>query len=262
MKSRRNHQANIQILRKMMGHSFVIYFSIACLYSNQNSDTATLTIEPGVTVKFEPGTGLYIGYSNYGNAYYGALLAQGTVDEPITFTSNAASPQAGDWKGIYFRDQTDDAATLLEYCVVEYGGHTEGANVYLDHASPTIRTSLIRKSSGAGIYVYGYFGGSDTAVISGNQVEENNPGISLYYASPSVSGNTITGNTAGIYLYSGTPSLTGNTITNNGQSGIYLFGGTPSITGNTITNNSQSGIYGHNDPIRLEVLVFRLCIRT
>ncbi|CAB1064147.1 hypothetical protein D1BOALGB6SA_8938, partial [Olavius sp. associated proteobacterium Delta 1] len=33
--------------------------------------------------------------------------AQGTETAPITFTSNAAIPAPGDWKGIYFRDQTN-----------------------------------------------------------------------------------------------------------------------------------------------------------
>ncbi len=57
---------------------------------------ATLTIEPGVEVRFEPGTGLFIG----DDTGYGALSAQGTEESPIIFTSNAASPSPGDWKGI------------------------------------------------------------------------------------------------------------------------------------------------------------------
>ncbi|CAB1064228.1 hypothetical protein D1BOALGB6SA_9020, partial [Olavius sp. associated proteobacterium Delta 1] len=66
--------------------------------------------DPGVEVRFEPGTGLYIGYKAghpYYHSYYGALSAQGTETAPITFTSNAAIPAPGDWKGIYFRDQTN-----------------------------------------------------------------------------------------------------------------------------------------------------------
>ena len=61
----------------------------------------TLTIEPGVEIRFNSGTGLYISqYRIYDNWYHGALVAEGTADNPIIFTSNAATPSPGDWKGI------------------------------------------------------------------------------------------------------------------------------------------------------------------
>jgi len=51
---------------------------------------ATLTIEPGCLVKFDVGAALYIGY------YSAATLnAVGTSLNPITFTSNAATPATG-----------------------------------------------------------------------------------------------------------------------------------------------------------------------
>ena len=43
---------------------------------------ATLTIDPGVVVKFD---------GNYALQIYGELIAQGTSSDPITFTSNAES---------------------------------------------------------------------------------------------------------------------------------------------------------------------------
>ncbi|MGW8186216.1 MAG: hypothetical protein ACWGNK_03085, partial [Desulfobacterales bacterium] len=64
--------------------------SAATHYNIQTA--AVLTIEPGVVVRFEPGTGLYIGLNNTGSStydYYGALSAQGTADEPVVFTSNS-----------------------------------------------------------------------------------------------------------------------------------------------------------------------------
>ena len=81
----------------------------------------TLTIEPGVIVKFDSDFSLIIN---------GTLNAQGTSASPITFTSNAASPAPGDWKGIYFNNYVDDATTFLEHCVVEYGGDTYNSNIY------------------------------------------------------------------------------------------------------------------------------------
>ena len=59
-------------------------------------DGATLTIEPGVTVKaLAGGTDVYILVEKGGK-----IIADGTAANPIVFTSNATSPQAGDWGGI------------------------------------------------------------------------------------------------------------------------------------------------------------------
>ena len=143
---------------------YVIEGDVTVRYSSANAATAALTIEPGVVVRFEPGTGLYIGeYRHYLQHHYGALIVQGTEAAPITFTSNATIPAPGDWKGIYFRNQTDDSATLIEYCIFEYGGHTNNANLYLENAKPTIQYNTIRNSSHSGIYVTG--SGSDGATI-------------------------------------------------------------------------------------------------
>jgi|GEM_PF-5986766 len=109
---------------------------------------AKLTIEPGVVVKFEPSTGLVVGDSYPG----GALHAAGTSDSPITFTSANPSPNPGDWKGIYFDDRTIDEESSLEYCKIEYGGASYGANIVCNEASPQITYSLIAYGSVYGVY--------------------------------------------------------------------------------------------------------------
>ena len=48
----------------------------------------TLTIEPGVTAKFDSGKVMEVG---------GTLVARGTSTGRATFTSSAASSTAGDW---------------------------------------------------------------------------------------------------------------------------------------------------------------------
>jgi RHS repeat-associated protein len=142
-----------------------------------SSDIATLTIDPGVEIRFEPGIGLYFGYKGgyYQHWYRGALSAQGTVSAPITFTSNAGTPASGDWKGIYFRDQTVDGHTLLEHCIVEYGGHTHNANITLNNAKPTIQYNTIRNSNHSGIYFSGT--GANGAIVSCNNLKDNLYGV-------------------------------------------------------------------------------------
>ena len=78
---------------------------------------ATLTIEPGTVVKFTESSELDVGYSESGSV----IIANGTVDKPIIFTSAAPSPAAGDWDGIWFYSGTS-SETSMKYCVVEYGG--------------------------------------------------------------------------------------------------------------------------------------------
>ena len=52
------------------------------------SSDVTLTIDPGVTVKFDSGKVMEV---------EGTLVARGTSTSTVTFTSSAASPAAGDW---------------------------------------------------------------------------------------------------------------------------------------------------------------------
>lgn len=78
---------------------------------------ATLTIEQGAKLSFEAGVRVYV--------EYGKIVAKGTEDEPITFTSSNTSPAAGDWEGIYFGDKTS-AGNVFDHVVVEYAGKEGG----------------------------------------------------------------------------------------------------------------------------------------
>ena len=180
--------------------------------------SVTLIIDPGVQIRFNPGTGLMVGKALHGvGGYYGALFAQGTAESPVTFTSNAASPATGDWKGIYFRNETHDAVTLLEHCIVEYGGHTNNANIYLESAKPTIQYNTIRNSSHSGLYVNG--GGSNDATIRCNNLKDNRYGVYV--------------------VNNANPLITGNNFLRNQNDGIYNTGST--------TVNAKNNWWGDAD---------------
>jgi beta propeller repeat protein len=72
---------------------------------------ATLTIEPGVEVKFDSGAGLDVGPVSGGN-----LIAQGTVDQPIQFVSNESLQRPGDWEQILLRT----GASHIQYVEVRH----------------------------------------------------------------------------------------------------------------------------------------------
>ncbi|HWB78168.1 MAG TPA: hypothetical protein VG755_24555 [Nannocystaceae bacterium] len=90
----------------------------------EDGDAVTLTIEPGVTIAFEDeaGSGIYVGSSD---ARQGVLIAEGTAESPITFTSAADAPVAGDWMGIVVA-YVPISGTHLEHVVIEYAGGNSG----------------------------------------------------------------------------------------------------------------------------------------
>jgi hypothetical protein len=78
---------------------------------------ATLTIQPGAKLSFAANT--YLWMQN------GKVVAKGTDEKPITFTSANSSGTAGDWDGLIF-DQETAGGNVLDHVVVEYAGHEGG----------------------------------------------------------------------------------------------------------------------------------------
>ena len=79
---------------------------------------ATLTIEAGVTLAFVPQT---TSSSRLQIRQPGALVVAGTAAKPVTFTSAAATPAAGDWQGIEFRGNLDPSSHI-DHAVIDYAG--------------------------------------------------------------------------------------------------------------------------------------------
>ncbi len=88
------------------------------------TDPITLSIEPGVTLQFADQAQFIVGDAaddfSAPNLKQVDLVAEGTADEPITFTSAAATPEKRDWKGLYLRAVTPD--TVTDHAVIEYAG--------------------------------------------------------------------------------------------------------------------------------------------
>ncbi len=102
----------------------------------------TITIEPGTTVRFAPGTHLEA---------EGKLIADGDVGSEITFTSQQASPNAGDWDGIKILNNSRDS--VLDHVRVLYaGGEGQGA-LYLGSNYLTVSNVTVQHSAYHGIDV-------------------------------------------------------------------------------------------------------------
>ncbi len=156
--------------------------------------TATLTIEPGVTVQFQQGVNakLYV---------QGALTALGIVTQPITFTGVVTAP--GSWGGISADAVITAALVNLSYVTLDYGGvGSSGAQVYADRAVVTMTHSLVRNGGSDGLhftYRVGSFNIQTTNFISNSlhAIQLDTPATDILLSDLSASSN----GTNGVYLY-------------------------------------------------------------
>jgi hypothetical protein len=90
----------------------------------------TLTIEPGVTLRFPTADdtasgGLLVMTLETSSATSAIprtiLKAKGTADKPIVFTSASNTPKAGDWQGLWL-GLGASADNVLDHVVIEYAG--------------------------------------------------------------------------------------------------------------------------------------------
>lgn len=106
-------------------------------------EDSTLEIMPGTTIFFERH-----GRLNFGWGGEGTIIARGTAQERILFTSAASDPLPGDWGCIGLSTEE----SVLEYADVEYGGYCDSAAVQVSRAE-SISNVTVRHSSGHGISV-------------------------------------------------------------------------------------------------------------
>lgn len=90
----------------------------------------TLTVEPGVTLKFPRMTptqaGARVTFGSNGNSpnnVVGILRAVGTAAKPIVFTSGEALPAPGDWVGLWLNTAN---GSRLEHVEIGYAGGENG----------------------------------------------------------------------------------------------------------------------------------------
>ena len=213
---------------------------------------ATLTIQPGVIVKFNAGLGITVGSGSFGA---GTLKALGTSGQPITFTSSNASGAPGQWKDIFFTSYTVDAAfddsnqytsgSILRNCIIEYagGGASGSGAVTISECSPYIKSCEVRYSARSGIY----------AVIATAPLPPPLRIQSSNLHHNSVTGSNILYGAGAFFSVSNGLVFDSNTITHNtstGYGGGYGVGGislstsgtetVTTISGNTITHNTST----------------------
>ena len=109
---------------------------------------ATLTIEAGVTIRFKKGGYFQVEEFSGTNPATGALIAKGTVDKPIVFTSGEATPAPADWIGLSFGSVTNPN-TALDHVEVRYAGLPTTGGVSCTVGMTTAAVSIFGQPGGA-----------------------------------------------------------------------------------------------------------------
>ena len=229
-------------------------------------DGVTLTIEPGVEVRFNPDVSLEI---------RGELIAQGTESSRITFTKNGS----GDWGAVHFAASSVDATvnpngyqyvsgSVIDYATIEYGkgiptGATANATLRVEESNPYIGHSIFRHNRHYAVYVSA---GAPTIVgntMSGDGLETWPAGGIAYIRdtaeaaiAPGIVSNEVSSYAANVSevftvmsqreMTVGDNDVHHNVAAGDGFSGIYICG-TAEVIDNYIydnlAENGSAGLY-------------------
>lgn len=176
--------------------------------------TGTVTVNPGITLTIQPGVEVkFDGF--YKIQVNGTLNAQGSAGNLITFTSNRPIPAPQDWDHIYFAPTSTN--NLIKYVKIEYSKY----GFYIDGVSPAVESCTIEKN------FYGLFIKSGSAsniasnTIRGNVEQE----MHIENSSPTITNNVI-------YAYA---------VGASSNYGVVIHGTLAAPSNPVVNNNSISG---------------------
>ncbi len=193
-----------------------------------------LTIEPGVTVKASGAFYLHMG----SGGQPGRLVAVGTAENPILFTTNQPTVTAGFWRGLYLTSAASPASQIANATVEGAGATASDAGIVVTAGTPTLDRVTLQTNQYAGLRINGGAPVMTNSSITGTTGGDG-LGIDVYgTASPSISDTTITGNAgAAMTMRAGVnvQTLANVTASGNGLNFIMLiytaFAGPSSASG-------------------------------
>ncbi len=210
----------------------------------------TLTIAPGTSVRFR-NIAATSNRNLFGinSPYYpqaeiivtGRLIARGTTEKPILFTSAEPKPQPADWGALNF---LGSEGNVVENCRIEYaynGVHAHGAQVLIRNdtfANNAVAISVKKEEEAKGTPGFGI---PADIIVTGNLIEENKGGINIRSSRAVITRNTIRNNKFfGIWIKEQCRGeIVRNDISAN-QKGIFFY----KAEGMSISSNN---IYGNLD---------------
>jgi len=226
-------------------------------------DGASLTIEPGVVIKFYNKAGL-----KFENA---SIIANGTPEEPIVFTSfyddehggdtnnNATStvPRPGVWLGVDIEGDMS-GRSVLNNTIFRYGGlvyKTYGPSSYYPYSNLRVIDSSVAINNST--FEYSDFRGVATinsdVIITDNIFRENSNNVSIFSSrrteAVSIDGgdilfkdNTVEGSGKGLYIKNASGVVDSNIFKSNDDEAVFATGILPRFSGNSASGNRINGI--------------------
>ncbi len=137
----------------------------------ENAPLATMTIEPGVVMRFPKDASLLVETFTGDHPAQAALHAVGTAARPIVFTSAEPAPAPGDWLGVWF-GASPSANNQIAFARIEYAGgecrcslatcsqstESEGAVIFTRRPPSAFITSSVIAHSGQHGITQGFVG--------------------------------------------------------------------------------------------------------
>jgi parallel beta-helix repeat protein len=117
----------------------------------------TVTIDPGTTIMFKGLVWVDVP---------GRIIARGTADNPVTFTSSKLDPDYGQWRGFKLRTVNAGEQSVFEHCVFSYGAYYDTDTTKVDtklykgmlcvnNCSPTIERCVVYYNQNNAVYMTG-----------------------------------------------------------------------------------------------------------
>ncbi|MBM3236555.1 T9SS type A sorting domain-containing protein [Candidatus Poribacteria bacterium] len=219
--------------------------------------TGKLTILPGTVVKCQPKSDDQSGGIDPSLIELiidgGELIASGTEEKRIVFTSAAEAPAKGDWYGI----RHPKGIVTLQYCDESFGA----IGFRAETSAPKVENCNFKDNSDKGVWLstscqltgcsfadnrYGvWFENNIPVCMDRCEVKRNSIGV-LGEGSIRLDNCTIASNGVEAMIVSGPATVSGCMITSNGGAGVYVCGsvtgGTATVSGCTITSNGGAGV--------------------
>ncbi len=222
------------------------------------SNNAMLTIQPGTTVAFADGKSLTV---NAG----AKIIADGTSQQTIKFTSNSHPPARAKWGGITLYS----TGNVFDDCTFEYGNwvvrfvnsggtisnsvfHTNTQALRLDYANVTVSNCEI-------------YNNATGAVLGGQSSNSNSATFLNCHIYESDRSGIVAGTWAHAVVRNGHIEKNGKIPAGNDYQGVYVLNNSdltfydpdveviPSLGLNTIRNNQGAGVYSSNSTINLGI---------
>ncbi|MFB0534904.1 MAG: invasin domain 3-containing protein [Anaerolineae bacterium] len=192
------------------------------------SEGVTLTIEPGVVVKFDDDKSLIV---------HGKLYAVGTPAKPILFTSNGA-PAANTWGEIRLEQWV--YPSTLRYCQIEYA--TQGLFLIDTVSGNQILNNVFRYNGGAirSFQTWETFFANNVLAYNGYGFLFEGSGLVTILAGNAIHDNTQWGIKTDSSYTAWNSSFSSNAIHDNGGPGILFEAGgvnLPTVRGNALYGN-------------------------